>query len=152
MAFQFDEKDQQIVDRRLAQHDLIDGPRMGDYVLFPTGELERFSHDWGDDLQTSPSGSFHLYEGGMSSLSCGGLNPATPRDRLSLTDKTLPGTFWIFHHGQSGAHRAVYFRIPCRLFLTTAPYTGYLAKDWISDEIKSLKVQLDQDRGVLAPA
>lgn len=148
MAFQFDDKDQAIADRRQAQRDQFDGPRMGDYVLFPTGELERFSHDWGDELQTSPSGAFHMYEGGDTQMTCGGLHPATPRDQLVLAEQSLPGTFWFFHHGEVGAGRGVYFRMPCRLYRTTAPYKGYLGADFQSADIQALKKQLDHQPGI----
>ncbi len=63
----FDAIDQAILDKRLGARELIDRPRTGDFVRFPTGEIERFSHDWGDALQTSPirAGSFYLHDHGQ---------------------------------------------------------------------------------------
>jgi len=142
MAFQFDEKDDAIRAERLAEREKLgDRPNIGDYVLFPTGELERFSHDWGDGLQTAPGGSFHLQRSGQAEFG-GGLNPITPLDQLALTDKRLPGSYWFFHHGQIGAERAVYFTMPCRVFSTTAKYEGYLGKDFQSSDIPALKALL----------
>lgn len=124
----FDAIDQEILDKRLAARELIDRPRTGDFVRFPTGEIERFSHDWEDAFQTSPihAGSFYLHDHGQGSFS-GSLNPAIPADSLSLTDEKKDGEFWFFHHGHAGAGRGVRFSIPCRVYETTAKYEGYLS-------------------------
>jgi len=136
--------DQEIIRKLIITRDQIGKPRIGDYVRFPTGQLERFSHDWGDGLQTSAGGSFFLCTNGGASFS-GGLNPCTPADKLKLTNATLPGSFWIFHHDIAGAGRGVYFKIPCRVFITTAAYDGFLGKDFCSHEIDALKKQLESD-------
>ncbi len=114
-----------IIGKLSALRDKIAGPRVGDYVRFPCGKLERFSYNWGDGLQTSPGGSFHLCSNGKASFS-GGLNPSTPRDNLTLTDEMKPGGFWIFHHDIAGAFRGVDFDLPCRVFETTATYEGFI--------------------------
>ena len=126
----FDEKDKGLVTKIATQRDAIEGPRIGDFIRFPTGELERFSHDHGANLQTSPewAGSYCLHSP-WASFS-GSLNPGTPRDQLVLTDEIKEGRFWFFHHGEVGAHRGVDFNIPCRVFTTTAAYTGYITKDF----------------------
>jgi hypothetical protein len=108
------------------EREKITTPRIGDYVRFQSGEIERFSHDWTDSLQTAPGGSFFLYGSGNASFS-GGLNPAIPADSLTLTDEAMEGTFWFFHHGRAGAGRGVYFKIPCRIYTTTAKYDGFLS-------------------------
>lgn len=133
-----DARDQELLSAIVALRDQLEGPRIGDYVVFGTGELERFSHDWGQDIQTSPGGSFYLCSSGHSSFS-GGLNPETPIQDLELTPVLLPGTFWFFHHGHPGAGRGVYFEIPCKVFKTKARYTGYLGADFQSDRIRELK-------------
>lgn len=133
-----DEIDKAILQDRITARARINGPAVGDYILFPTGELERFSHDWVDGLQTSPGGSFYLFNTGSASFS-GGLNPSTPRDAMQLTDTKLPGEFWFFHHDRAGAGRGVYFTIECRLFKTTANYDGFLGHDWVSPRITELK-------------
>lgn len=126
--YEFDEIDQKILEECVAARDKIDRPRIGDFVRFPTGQLERFSYDCGDRLQTSPirAGSFYLGRDGLASFS-GSLNPPIPLDSVRLTDETLQGEFWFFHHNQVGAGRGVGFSIPCRVYSTTAAYDGFLS-------------------------
>lgn len=125
---QFDATDQAILDRIVAERDQIVGARTGDYVRFPTGELERFSHNWDDVLQTSPewAGSYYLTSCGASFS--GSLNPSIPRESLTLSDETKDGKFWFFHHGHAGAGRGVHFTSPCRVFTTNAEYQGFIRK------------------------
>lgn len=127
-TFEFDMIDQEILDKRMAARELIDRPRTGDFVRFPSGELERFSHDWEDAFQTSPihAGSFYLHDHGHGSFS-GSLNPAIPSDSLSLTGEKMGGEFWFFHHGSAGAGRGVRFTVPCRVYETSAAYNGFLS-------------------------
>ena len=122
----FDEKDAQILAERIRERAKIDRPCIGDFVRFPNGKLERFSHDWGDDLQTSPRGSFYLCKGGNADFS-GGLNPSIPLDSLSITDEVIEADFWFFHHDWPGAHRGVGCKVPCRVYSTTAVYHGFLS-------------------------
>lgn len=135
MQFQFDAKDDEIRAVRMAERDAIDRPRRGDYVRFPTGEVERFSNEFGTALQTSPiwAGSFHLHAGGVSSFS-GSLNPPIPADSLTLTTERMDGKFWFFHHGETGAHRGVYFAMPCRVYETTAPYHGFVSRGFTDND------------------
>lgn len=123
----FDARDQEILEKRMVARELIAGPRNGDYVRFPSGEIERFSHNWGDALQTSPvrAGSFYLHDHGEGSFS-GSLNPAIPASSLSLSDEKMEGGFWFFHHGQAGAGRGVRFKVPCRVYDTKATYGGFV--------------------------
>ncbi|MQA40631.1 hypothetical protein [Rugamonas aquatica] len=141
MKIQFDEVDERLRLARMAARDLIETPLCGDYVLFPTGEMERLGRDWGGALQTTPSGSFYLWKGGGADFS-GGLNPPIARETLTRTVKTLAGRFWFFHHDWVGPGRSVHFRIPCRLYLTTAKYEGFLGKEFQSDELMELARQL----------
>ena len=48
--FQFDQADQDHLDKCVSAREQIARPRIGDFVHFPTGEVERFSHDWDEDL------------------------------------------------------------------------------------------------------
>lgn len=143
MAFDFDAQDQAIVKQRQLHRARCKQPLIGDFVRFPTGEVERFSEHWGESLQTSPSGSFYLSESGEAQFG-GASHPATPLDQLDATENWLPGAFWIFHHNHRGPGRAVYFKIPCRLFLTSAPYSGYLGASWHGEDIRGIRVQLDR--------
>jgi len=137
MNVEFDEKDQVIADQKIVEREKISGPRIGDFVRFPAGEIERISHDWGDSVQTSPvgAGSFYLSYEGNASFS-GGLNPSIPKDSLRETDEIRKATFWFFHHDWAGADRGVRFEAPCRVFETTAPYEGFMSyhKEWKCDE------------------
>jgi hypothetical protein len=92
------------------------GPRVGDYVRHPDGKLTRFTYDWGDGLQAGGGrGSYHLTRCGFASYS-GGLSAGIPRDRLTRTGETMPGEFWFFLDGWTGAHRGVSISIPCRVY------------------------------------
>ena len=127
MTFEFDAKDQTIADIRRAHRDRIEGPRLGDYVRFKTGQVERFSNRLTSSLQTSPEkyGSYYLSDSGNTQFS-GSLNPPIPLESLSLTEDSLSGEFWFFHHGEVGAHRGVRFTLPCRVYETSADYAGFL--------------------------
>lgn len=128
-GYQFDATDQKILDQIMPVRDQIRGPRLGDYVHFPTGQLERISNNFGTILQTSPdwAGAYFLHSHGDASFS-GGLNPSIPLDSLTLTDEVMLGQFWFFHHGQVGVGRRVNFSISCRIYATSAEYQGYITK------------------------
>lgn len=112
-------------------------------MRFPCGRVERFSHDWGDSFQTSPGGAFYL-SGDSLSLSCGGLNPATPKAALYLLNIEIPGSCWFFHHGRSGASRGVYFNVPCRVFQTDARYDGFLGDAFIGQSTREAQAAINQ--------
>lgn len=138
-----DPTDQALLKEMDAERNSMTTPRVGDYVLFASGQLERISHDWDDVMQTSPGGSFNLSKSGRASFS-GGLNPPIPVESLQQTQAQLPGEFWFFHHGITGPHRAIYADIQCRVYKTTAPYGGYLGPDFQSKRTESLKTMLMQ--------
>jgi len=117
----FDDRDATIKARRLAAWNTRNGPRVGDFVIMPDLTYQRFSHDWGDSIQTSEGGSFYLGEG-YASFS-GGLNPSVPKSRLVLTDEIREGSFWFFHHDFMRAHNGVYFTAPCRVYRLEAEAT-----------------------------
>lgn len=143
MNNKLDAFDRALLEKRIQARERIPGPRIGDYVLFNSGELERFSHNHGTELQTSPSGSFYLRSSGTSELS-GGLNPSIPLGSLELTKATLPGTFWFFHHEIGGAGRGVDCEIPCRVYKTSAAYKGYLGDSFKSARIEAMKTDLER--------
>ena len=132
VAFTMDEKNINLVRSYAVERDKIDGPRMGDFVVFQDEEgqiVERISCLFDSSVhqfaQTSPWGSFYLGKSGAVSFS-GGLNPSIPLESLTQTEETMEGAFWIFHHGEVGAHRGVGCTAPCRVFRTSAPYRGFL--------------------------
>lgn len=126
---QFDATDQALLAKLTLAREQIARPRIGDYVRFSTGELERFSHDWDVGLQTSPvwAGSYYLCSHGNASFS-GGLNPPIPFESLTLAEEVMDGDFWFFHHNMAGAGRGVSFSIPCRVYSTTSKYGGFLTR------------------------
>ena len=103
----------------------LEGPRIGDFIFLKNGNTERFSHDWGDSLQTSSSGSFCLSSDGRVSFS-GGLNPSINKGKIRETsvnhynDHTgfsgMTGKFWVYYNGRLCANCAVHVNLDCRVY------------------------------------
>lgn len=114
----FDERDAEIARERVRAWNERPGARVGDWVTLRDGSWRRFTHDWGDGLQTTIKNnvdtSFYLGKGYVSFS--GSLDPTLPRADLVETSETKNGNFWFFHHDSVGAHRGVYFEAPCRVF------------------------------------
>lgn len=127
--FEFDEVDQKLLQTKMAAWEKDEGPRIGDFVRFPSGELERLCSNHLTRMQTSPvwAGSYFLGGSGKVSFS-GSLNPIIPADSLTPTNELEDGEFWFFHHDEVGPGRGVRFSIPCRVFETSAPYKGCLTR------------------------
>ena len=131
----FDARDAELLAIREREFNQVTGPRVGDYLRTPAGFL-RFTHDWGEDIQTTvrPShpcngdASFYLSGDGYVSFS-GSLDRAIPKTRLRDTGETQEGAFWFFHHNCPGAGQGVYFRIPCRVFELVADDDELSAND-----------------------
>ena len=115
---QKDGKDYEILDHRLSKWNENKGPRVGDWCLMLDGTERRFTHDWGDSIQTTYSkqggGSFYLGDGYMSYS--GSLDPAIQKDCFQLTRETRNARVWFFHHDFWGAGRGVEFTVPCRVY------------------------------------
>ena len=113
MTYEFDDFNKGIVSERQKARRNLDGFLMGDYILRPDGLKARISHVWDDGVQTTKfsecgnAGSFHLNRSGDMSYS-GGLEPTLKATHLKhVNNSSTPANCWIFHHGQSGAHRGV---------------------------------------------
>ena len=120
---EFDDQDARMLAKRVDRREEQAGPRIGDFVKMLDGTTRRFTHDWGEDIQTTCKdglGSFHLTAGGDGNYS-GGLDAAISKSGLEETGKTLKGAFWFFHHDRRRAHNGVYFKTPCRVFAQVAP-------------------------------
>lgn len=117
----FDDVDAEILTQREQLFNQIKGPRVGDFLRTSEGFL-RFTHDWGDAIQTTvrPShpcngdASFYLSEGHVSFS--GSLAQSVSKTLLRDTGEKQDGSFWFFHHNYAGAERGVYFHMPCRVF------------------------------------
>lgn len=122
MRPQFDDRDAELLVERERNYNQIPGPRVGDFLRVPDGFL-RFTHDWGDSIQTTVhakhpchgDASFYIGIDGHVSFS-GSLGPAIPKDKLRDTSTKQSGSFWFFHHDWAGAERGVYCRLDCRVF------------------------------------
>lgn len=114
----FDDRDVEIARERLAEWNERQGPRVGDWIAMRDGTMRRFTHNWGDGLQTTcgdgDAGSFYFY--GCSMSFSGSLDRSVPASEIVETSEIRNGRAWFFHHGQTGAHRGVYFTVPCRVY------------------------------------
>jgi hypothetical protein len=121
MTHTLDKQDEAEKLSRFAQYDSLAGPRVGDFVLMLDGSTRRFTHDWGDGLQTTVNtapcnGDQSFYHGGTHVSFSGSLAPSIPLEQIKPTSEILHGWFWFFHHDQQRAHNGVHFKLPCRVF------------------------------------
>ena len=91
-----DNRDCELVKSAFKEYALRGGPAVGDWIIFSDGVKHRFSHHWGDSIQTSQGGSFYMDASGYVSFS-GGLSPAVPIGRIQPAGEYEPGLFWSFH-------------------------------------------------------
>ncbi len=121
---EFDAIDGTILAERTLKRSARSGPRVGDFIRMMDGTLRRFTHDWGDGLQTTyrwrdtgrvEGGSFHLGRDGGADYS-GSLDQAIPLAQIQDTGEHQDGDFWMFHHGEMRAHNGVNVKAPCRVF------------------------------------
>jgi hypothetical protein len=117
-----DDKNLAILAERAAAYLTIQGPRVGDYVKMPDGTLRRFTHDWGDKIQTTV-GARHPCDGDASFYLCcpgasfsGSLDPSISKAAIRDTGEKLPGAFWFFRDNYVTAHNGVGVRMPCTVW------------------------------------
>jgi hypothetical protein len=125
-----DQANRDILAARIAAYDAIDGARVGDYLKLWTApepcpkhayEYTRFTHDWGDKLQTGGhqwSGGFYLSTGHISYS--GGLDPGVWRADLVATNETREGSVWFFNHNEARADNGIVASMPFRVFTLRA--------------------------------
>lgn len=119
MPPEFDNEDQGILNNRIEQWNKRQGPRVGDYIQMLDGTVRRFTHDWGNTIQTETPGnkfgsSFYFGNGYMEFS--GGLDRAIPKEQIRATTETKDGYAWFFHHDWKTAHNGVHFNVPCRVY------------------------------------
>lgn len=132
-ATTLDARDAEILAARIAKLDAIEGPRCGDYLRMPDGEMARVAHvypvDWDEMHGVQPNytasnwrerygeGSYYLGSGYVSMS--GSLGDWIAATRLTLTDETREGSCWFFHHDHARAHNGVTVTIPFRIYDVT---------------------------------
>lgn len=109
-----------LMEFRQREFDQIPGPRVGDFLRLPrldprVPEVDRFTHDWDDYVQTGGIGGSYYFGGTFCSYS-GGLDPGVVKADLVATDETRDGTCWFFDEDIAGAGRGIEFVIPFRVF------------------------------------
>lgn len=125
-----DARDETILAERTAALNEVDGPRCGDYLRMPDGELLRVAHvypgDWDAWHDVQPNcprhggeGSFYLGRGYISYS--GSLDPVIQAYRLTLSDETRAGSCWFFHHDYHAASNGVTVAIPFRIYDVAPP-------------------------------
>lgn len=119
----FDDRDSALLAERVARRNEHKGPRVGDYIKMLDGTTRRFSHHWGDGVQTTyvwrdgrqDTGSFYFDRSGYMSMS-GSLDDAIPLAQIEDTGETREGPAWFFHHDWMTAHNGVHVMVPCRVY------------------------------------
>lgn len=104
-----------IVTKRMRLYDQIKGPRVGDYIILKDGTLDRFTHNWGNEIQVGGmGGSFYLGNGFIEYS--GGLDPSISKSEIVPTKQKRSGSVWIFDDDRHVAGGAVYFKVYFRVF------------------------------------
>ena len=117
---EFDDRDQAILAARITQWERQAGPRVGDFVHMPDGSLRRFTHHWGDGLQTTCghpcAGDQSFYFAGAYMSFSGSLDSSIDIARITDTGEQKDGKAWFFHHDFMTAHNGVTVTVPCRVY------------------------------------
>lgn len=111
------ERDLAIIKERSKAYMNRDGFRVGERIVLPDGQTVIISNVLGDKVQTSHSGSLHLFSGGGISFS-GGLDSGLKKSDLIRIDEISKVEVWIFHEGRSGGGRGVYYDMPVPMYRT----------------------------------
>lgn len=115
------QQDQEILESRIKRWDLKKGPRVGDFVKMLDGTLRRFTHSWGDRIQTTCKGILGLFYLGDGYVSySGGLDPSILKINLKLDLHKVEGRFWFFHNNQHQAYCSIEVMAYCRIFNQTS--------------------------------
>ncbi len=116
------EHDFDILNTRIKKLNEHQGPRIGDFVIFPDDSVRRFTEDWSDVgagfQTTSPTirdASFHLCKSGRCDYS-GALEPPIPLAAFEETDEMRFGSVWFFSNDNAKAHNAVCASIQFRVY------------------------------------
>ena len=108
-----DDRDEKILSDRLEKYNARDEAKVGEYLQYKDTFL-RFSHNWGESIQTSQGGSYYLGEGYLSMS--GRLNSGVDKNLLELTPEHKTGSCWFFHHDYRTAGGGVHFQVEFRVW------------------------------------
>lgn len=116
--FTFDARDAELREQGLAIWNDILGPRIGDYVQFPGGDLARISLITAEHFQVAEPrfGASYYWAWWYCSFSGGHRAALYQQAFLQDTGDIRDGNVWVFHHDHPGAHRGVGCVIPCRIY------------------------------------
>lgn len=104
--------------KHVAMFNTLDGPRVGDYVELPNGDLRRIcvTHFDGDAQMTpsETSGSFNI-DGGACDYSgtCGDVFKLI---ELRFLHRYKLGSVWFFKDGMPTAHSGIDAEVPMRIY------------------------------------
>lgn len=122
-----DQRNMDILSTRISAWNQNEGQRVGDFVRMLDGSTRRFTHDWGDDIQTTVGkshpndGDCRIYLGNGYTEFSGSLDRAILKTSLLLTPEVLPGSFWFFRNHDIRAHNGVNVKAPCRVYRQMVP-------------------------------
>lgn len=119
---ELDARNLEILRKRAIAYASRNGPEVGDFARMPDGTLRRFTHDWGDGLQTTcgpphpcaGDHSFYLSEHGADFS--GSLDAIVTISRIHATEESTPGNFWFFRDNYVTGHNGIGVRMLCRVF------------------------------------
>jgi hypothetical protein len=115
---QIHEENLPLIAERVRKRSITEGdtPRVGDFYQKPSGEWDRFTHEWNDGIQVGGMrGSFFFGSSGGCSYS-GGLDSSIPYERFEKTDDVRDGGAWFFDRDRAGAHNGFHFKAPFRVW------------------------------------
>lgn len=119
-----DLRDRAILAERRTAFNKMTGPRVGDFIRFSCGTVQRIAHIWewgnGPESIQPGNGSFYFGPSGHLSMS-GGLDPGLSPDLFEETEERLVGRAWFFHHDHHRAHNGIDVRMNFRVYAVNQP-------------------------------
>ena len=121
MKTRLDATDTEILAERMEKFDEGEGPRIGDFVLFPDGTYLRLAiHLYGSLYQVNRGDSYYLGKGHVDGSGAMFTPPISLGD-LEATEETRLGWVWFFSHDQRRAHNGVEARATFRVYRHPGP-------------------------------
>jgi len=122
---ELDDDDQRYLDTLTTSRAQLDGPQVGDYVVYADDVTHRIgtlttATDGTPLVETYEDGSFHLDETGYGSAEpLTTVVPTLPVDQLTDSGDTLAADFWIWRHGKHHAGNGIDIQTPVRIWTTS---------------------------------